>query len=581
MDDSMTFYKAISKALELKGEELLSSPKVFRSVLSDLVDPESDEMRVVGVAADTKFLDFFSRAIGSSDQEDLQKAARCAAAYAVKSYMTDEARVLHVAEQIAHGVWNHFHPDVSWLGKSSRSNEETRQKKEKARNASNSGNESNAVKKDAQSRASQGKQAATSPGSASGSGGGSKRGQGAQASGAKTSAKASGQTKATNDKPKKNNTKGQTQKQPKKPPESGGRTWMKVLAIITGLIIAIWALDTAMVEARRIDVTYHLADGKTVEKWVDPDESVGTYEVDAEDLERDHYEFSGWALDEDGTDVVGRSYQSLLAYEDSNTLSLYALWEPSTIKVVYHEGVDSDQEVTNEYIYSDDLAVTMPGDLFSRELNTLTGWKSDDGEYKVDEVVPIDDLLSSKYSDSVDLYAEYSFDTEAAKSKLAVTPDAEWDDTQGEHVCGFVIRNDSNLTLDYWVEFSDDENTIQYFHAVGPGEERFARGYAASYQISHIEESEDEPLGQRISWSEASYSGSTLIINVTNNSDSTVNFLATYVVLRNTLADYRFLTGFSEICGRSGSVEAGATTQVTFIDASPEKIPYRIFLNTY
>lgn len=578
----MTLSEAVSEALELKGERLLSNPKVFRSVLSDLMDPESDEMRVICALADAKFLAFFFRAAGSNDQKVLQSAARNAAAYALKACAADESKVLSVAEQIARGVWNHSHPGVSWVGQSSDGIEEDGSKRGvKTKGTSRGETRSSATEKSGQRGSSQG----SKPPRRVGGSNGAKATTGGQSKAAdnsthrrrrKDSAASGNQTKTKN-----KGTGGaaqQVQKQPQASTKSGGKVG-KVLCIVVGLFMAFAVLSNAIDAASGIEVTYHLADGKTVEKRVDPDDIISAYDVDYDDQQRDHYKLAGWALSEDGMDVVGRSYQQL-ASGDSDTLSLYAIWEPDTIEITYFGERGSGEEVTKELTYSDDLTVAMPDDIFSRDFYTLQGWKSgSDIEYQVGQVVPIDDLLSSKHSSSVSLFADYSFDSEAVKSKLTVTPDQEWDSTDGRHICGFVIRNDSSLTLDYSVTFPDGKDTRSYFHAVGPGEERFAWGEVSNYQIDDINETSSEPLGNRISWSEASYSGNTLTINVTNNSDSTVDFFATYVVLANTLSNYSGWTGGTNYYTKKASVDAGATTQVTFDNViGNEKIPYRVFL---
>lgn len=108
------FASVVARALDLGGAKILSDQGAFKATLSDLADPDSDEMCVTGFFCDQRFLSFFSAAAASDDPRDLRNAASQAATYASKSRFADESRVLPIAMDIAHGVWVHSHPGTSW-----------------------------------------------------------------------------------------------------------------------------------------------------------------------------------------------------------------------------------------------------------------------------------------------------------------------------------------------------------------------------------------------------------------------------------------------------------------------------------
>lgn len=225
-------------------------------------------------------------------------------------------------------------------------------------------------------------------------------------------------------------------------------------------------------------------------------------------------------------------------------------------------GTMSSQEV------EEDSTFTVPDSGFSRYGYTFAGWsRSTTGSaaYQAGDEVQATGAMT--------LYAVWEPDFD--ESSLTVTPDDVWETADGGTAHGFIITNDSAYTLSYTVTFADGSGRS---FTAGPGGERFAWSTSASYEIDDIDATEEVPADEAFSWTESSYTGDDLTIRVTNNSSDTRDCDVAYVVLESEIVSYS--SSFSQYSMRSvDDLPPGASTNVTFDQASADHIPYHIYLD--
>lgn len=96
----MNLAEATTKTLSMGGLEILDSPKRFLSCLVDLIDPDSNEARVLYQACDEALLTFFKKAHQQNTPMAYEVAAGKAANHLVTEYMLNQ----EVSESTAHGL---------------------------------------------------------------------------------------------------------------------------------------------------------------------------------------------------------------------------------------------------------------------------------------------------------------------------------------------------------------------------------------------------------------------------------------------------------------------------------------------
>ncbi len=96
--------KATYEAVKASGPQILRAPQRFIGYVTDIIDPESYEARLLYSACDAEYLGFFASAMESGAPADVAEAIERSVDYLYAQYVTDKNYTRAVSWQIAAGI---------------------------------------------------------------------------------------------------------------------------------------------------------------------------------------------------------------------------------------------------------------------------------------------------------------------------------------------------------------------------------------------------------------------------------------------------------------------------------------------
>ena len=96
--------KATYEAVKASGPQILRAPQRFIGYVTDIIDPESYEARLLYSACDAEYLGFFASAMESGAQAAVAEAIERSVDYLYAQYVTDKNYARAVSWQIAAGI---------------------------------------------------------------------------------------------------------------------------------------------------------------------------------------------------------------------------------------------------------------------------------------------------------------------------------------------------------------------------------------------------------------------------------------------------------------------------------------------